>query len=150
MNPELGVISVASPCSVRWESMLGDARVRHCGKCDKNVYSLDAMTTDEVRALVLEKEGKVCWRFFVRKDGTVLTKDCPVGLKRIRLRMNASVMAAFAICLASAAGLLRDSGFWNSSQVLGSWSARISSAAPVVPVPLRAANPHKAMQLGGM
>ena len=118
--------------------MSGDAQVRFCGKCEKNVYSLDALTVEEIRTLLLRNEGKVCWRFFVRRDGTVLTKDCPVGLQRVRMRVRASLAAAAAIFLASAAGLLREGGFWGASQSLGSLSVRAESSA-VLPMPLRAA-----------
>lgn len=149
MDKDLGVISVATPCSESWEQMKGDAQVRFCGKCEKNVYSLDALTADEVRALVVRTEGKVCWRFFVRKDGTVLTKDCPVGLRRLRQRTHAAIAASVAIVLASAAGLLRHNGFWNASQCVGSWSARLKQTVQTGPL-LRSTEARKQVMLGGM
>lgn len=150
MDKDLGVISVATPCTQRWESMRGDDQVRHCGACDKNVYSLDALTTDEVRALILRTEGNVCWRFYVRRDGTVLTKDCPVGLKRAQLRIRAAVGAAAAIFLASAAGLLREGGFWGASQSVGALSAQVEEGSRP-PIPLRAAKAKpRTVMLGGM
>ena len=33
-------------CDMRWENMVGDARVRHCGACDREVYDLTAMSAD--------------------------------------------------------------------------------------------------------
>ncbi len=51
--PVLEDVRIASPCSASWEDMTGDARVRFCGKCAKNVYNLSEMTRDEA-------EG--CWR----------------------------------------------------------------------------------------
>jgi hypothetical protein len=36
----------------------------------------------EAERLVVEKEGRLCVRFHRRADGTVLTRDCPVGLRR--------------------------------------------------------------------
>lgn len=126
-----GVVSVASACTESWEGMQGDARVRFCGRCEKNVFSLDALTTAEVRDLVLRAEGRICWRFYVRKDGTVLTKDCPVGLRRVARRSIAAAAAGLALLLAGAAGVLRQTGLWDASQVLGSWSARVQPPAPI-------------------
>lgn len=83
--PVLDNIRVASPCAESWEAMSGDARVRHCQRCNQNVYNLSEMTRDEAQALLVEKEGKLCARYFRRKqDGTILTRDCPVGAQRRR------------------------------------------------------------------
>ena len=37
------------------------------------------MTEEEALKLVEEREGRLCVRFYQRRDGTVLTTDCPVG-----------------------------------------------------------------------
>lgn len=86
-------IHVASPCSEKWESMTGDERVRHCAKCRLDVFNLAQLSEAEARALLEGKTGRVCGRIFQRRDGTVLTKDCPVGLARAR-RQVALVVAA--------------------------------------------------------
>jgi hypothetical protein len=84
--PLLENVRVASPCHVSWDGMTGDDRVRFCGQCEKNVYNLSAMTREEGEQLLLEKEGKACLRFYRRADGTVMTTDCPVGARRVRVR----------------------------------------------------------------
>lgn len=68
--------------------MIGDARVRFCGQCNLHVYNLSEMPADEALALVAETEGRLCARFYRRADGTVLTKDCPVGLHAVRVRAS--------------------------------------------------------------
>jgi hypothetical protein len=101
----LGNISVASPCSASWEEMAGDDQVRFCGHCEKNVYNLSALTADEAVSLIREKEGDLCGRFFRRADGTVLTADCPVGVRlRVRRRNRRSLVAALAGVLALGSG----------------------------------------------
>jgi hypothetical protein len=90
---------VASPCNVGWETMEGDARVRFCRLCSLNVYDLSGMTRAEAEALVLKTEGRLCARLTRRADGTVLTKDCPVGLRAIRVRAARAAGAAFAALL---------------------------------------------------
>jgi len=80
----LSRVSVASPCSASWEKMDGDERARFCNHCQKHVYNLSAMSRAEAEALVREKEGKLCVRFYRRRDGTMLTDNCPVGLRTMR------------------------------------------------------------------
>ncbi|MGV3757146.1 MAG: hypothetical protein ACO1QS_17345, partial [Verrucomicrobiota bacterium] len=58
----------------------------------------------EVEQLVLAKEGHLCGRMYRRKDGTVLTADCPTGrlvVKRKRWQWVGGVTAGL-VLLASA------------------------------------------------
>jgi hypothetical protein len=86
MNHEefaLNRIMIASPCSIGWENMDGDERVRFCNACQLNVYNTSQMTKKEVVSLM--SNGKAnCLRIYRRADGTMLTEDCPVGLRRVR------------------------------------------------------------------
>lgn len=96
--PLLNDVQVASPCSERWDEMIGDERTRFCLKCDKNVYDVSAMTRDEAEALIAQAEGGdagLCLRLFRRKDGTVITSDCPVGRRRRRVTRVAAAALAF-------------------------------------------------------
>lgn len=78
MSPELGILKIGSPCSEKWSKMTGDERVRFCGKCQLKVYDFTRMDTEEVRELLRAHEGRrVCARFFKRRDGRVMTRDCP-------------------------------------------------------------------------
>lgn len=82
LQPHANVIAlhrlqIASPCTASWEQMAGDARVRHCGGCNKNVFNLSAMPEAEAASLLAEQRaGGVCVRFYRRADGTVMTGDC--------------------------------------------------------------------------
>jgi len=84
----LDSLRVATPCTADWDNMVAtpDARVRFCGQCEKNVYNLSEMTRVEAEALVHAREGRMCVRFFRREDGTVLTSDCPDGMRSVRFR----------------------------------------------------------------
>jgi len=101
-NP-LKNIKVASPCSASWEEMKGNDRQRFCGQCELNVYNLSAMTITEAESLILNTEGRLCARFYRRPDGTVITKDCPVGLKAVKKRLS-KVWTAFASLMITAVG----------------------------------------------
>jgi hypothetical protein len=72
-------LKIASPCPASWDDMEGDERVRFCDECELNVYSLSDMPEKEALKLVEEREGRLCVRFYQREDGTVITRDCPVG-----------------------------------------------------------------------
>lgn len=64
--------------------MQGDDRVRYCGQCKLNVYNISAMSRNEAESLIKENEGRLCLKLYRRKDGTVITDDCPVALRRLR------------------------------------------------------------------
>ncbi|HEX8737301.1 MAG TPA: carboxypeptidase-like regulatory domain-containing protein [Pyrinomonadaceae bacterium] len=92
-------LRVASPCSVGWETMSGDERVRRCQSCELNVYNIAEMTRKEAENLIVNREGRVCLRLYKRADGTILTKDCPIGLRAYQKRAARLAGAAFAAIL---------------------------------------------------
>ena len=96
---------IASPCPMNWDGMKGDNRARFCDLCSLHVYNISEMTRREVETLIAETEGRICARLFKRADGTVLTKDCTVGLRAIRRRVSrvagAVVTATFSVCMSA-------------------------------------------------
>jgi hypothetical protein len=98
---ELPQIQIASPCPASWDDMAGDDRSRHCRQCNRQVHNISELTTPEVEELVRNARGKLCVRLYRRADGKVMTKDCPKGLVRTRLRLR----MAFASALASIFGI---------------------------------------------
>jgi len=82
--PLLARIRVATPCRADWNEMTGDARVRHCAQCKKNVFNLSEMTREQAERLIIEKNGDLCARYYQRHDGTILLADCSVGLAQKR------------------------------------------------------------------
>ncbi len=106
--PTLDQLRVASPCSASWDEMRGDERVRFCTSCAKNVYNLSAMPREDAERLLQERVGKgaegneLCVRFYQRADGTIMTADCPVGVKKKRRKQLAlSVAGAGVMALAA-------------------------------------------------
>ena len=122
-------IRIASPCHANWEDMTGDGQARFCGQCQKNVYNLSEMTRAEAEALVHEKEGRLCVRFYTRADGTVLTQDCPVGLHAMRVRLARKLSYAAALLLSCGTGLLR-------------WAGTAQAVTPVKPHPSHSRPAH--------
>lgn len=80
-------VSIAAPCQADWENMVGDDRERFCNQCTLNVYNISSMTKVEAEEfLSLRTQGRVCVQFYKRKDGTIITDNCPRGLRAIRDR----------------------------------------------------------------
>jgi len=104
-NSPLDHVRVASPCSADWDQMIGSDRARFCGQCNLNVYNLSSMTKKEAELLIGRTEGRLCVRYFRRRDGSVLTKDCPVGLRAVRRRMASVIRGVNAAVLTFFAGL---------------------------------------------
>jgi hypothetical protein len=100
-------INVASPCTADWERMTGDNRVRHCAQCNLNVYNFSEMSSGEIAQLLAASRGqRLCGRLYRRPDGTLLTSDCPVGLRsrirRVSRTVGAALAAAMSVSLAGA------------------------------------------------
>jgi hypothetical protein len=109
-NPDLlDSVRIATPCDALWEEMTGGDRVRFCGACAKNVYNLSAMSREEAARLLDARanQSDLCLRVFQRADGMVLTEDCPVGVRKRRIRrvavaaVGGGLMAAGLLSLSS-------------------------------------------------
>lgn len=105
-NDPVDRLRVASPCPTNWEQMSGDDRVRFCELCNLHVYNISRMTRKETEALITNTEGRICARLYRRSDGTIITKDCPVGLRAIRRRAAKVTGAVFATIMSLAASVM--------------------------------------------
>lgn len=83
--------------------MAGDDRARFCEKCDLTVHDLSAMKDAEARALLAGPARRLCVRFNVRRDGTVVTRS--------RTRWLGASLGALGIAIAAVA-------FWAGVMLL--------------------------------
>ena len=104
-NSNLDHVRVAAPCSADWDSMFGDERVRFCGQCKLNVYNLSEMKRSEAELLVARAEGRLCVRYFQRRDGSIITQNCPMGLRAIKRRLTRVANAIGSTLLSFFAGI---------------------------------------------
>src|ERR1044072_3641791 len=89
-------LRIAAPCSASWEQMKGSERVRFCHECNLNVYNISRMTRKAVESLIAHAPGqRLCMRLYKRADGTIITRDCPVGLRALRRRVSPVAGATF-------------------------------------------------------
>jgi len=151
--PLLDQVRVASPCKADWNEMLGDERVRFCLSCEKNVYNLSSMAKDEAEALLRERLGDdLCIRFYQRADGTILTADCPVGVKKRRTKKLALAVAGAGAMAAAAATMFMRETCSTTGAVAGGamYQGELTQVnvdplpvPPVAPVPTTVTDPNE-------
>lgn len=75
--------------------MQGDERVRLCAECGRNVYDFSEMKQREIETLLNDPERRICAAIYRRRDGTIITADCPVGLRERAARVRRRLAIAF-------------------------------------------------------
>jgi hypothetical protein len=118
-------VKVASPCHVAWSEMQGDDRTRYCQHCKLNVFNLSDMTDREAEALLRGANGRLCVRYYQRADGTVMTRNCPVGLAAVRKKLAIGVMSAAALVISAFGFAIRPA----AKSYAGQPQAEVSSVA---------------------
>jgi hypothetical protein len=121
-------LRIAAPCPAQWEEMDGDDRKRFCQACKMNVYNLSGMSKTEAENLLQNQAGRLCLRMFQREDGTVITDNCPVGVRLIRRK------------LAWVAGGIAAGFFFAASGALAMWGKMSGRDAPTLSVPSKPRN----------
>lgn len=53
-------IHITSPCSVDWESMVGNDRVRFCEHCQLTVHNVDRASPKQIKRLIERSNGRLC------------------------------------------------------------------------------------------
>ena len=91
-------VHIAAPCPADWDSMYGNEGVRFCDQCQLNVYNLSDMSKAEAERLIGQTEGRLCVRYYKRRDGSIITRNCPVGLLAIKRRLS-RIATAVVSCL---------------------------------------------------
>lgn len=126
-------VKVAAPCPAEWERMTGDDRQRFCHQCSLNVYNLSGMTRREAEALVANSEGRLCVRYFRRADGTIITSNCPVGLRALKRRASRVARAVLSAVLTFLAGVGLHTGL-RREPAAGEMEFEVSQGAIAAPV----------------
>lgn len=129
---------VAAPCSAKWEEMRGDEKTRFCEQCSLHVHNLTAMSAAEAEMLLAKHFGpdgtplgeRFCGRLFRRADGTVLERDCPVGLARVRIAARAG-LARIAAAIGLLTGLGAALAWTQRTNEQAMWGGRLRGLEPL-------------------
>jgi hypothetical protein len=98
-------VRVAAPCPADWDGMYGNERMRFCDQCQLNVYNLSEMSRADAERLIGQAEGRLCVRYYRRRDGSIMTRNCPVGLRALKRRLSRVATAAASSILSFFAGI---------------------------------------------
>lgn len=137
----LSHVRIAAPCRADWERMRGNERVRFCDGCSMNVYNLSNMAKQDAEALILNTEGRLCVRYYSRADGSILTDNCPTGLRALKSRVSGFSRAAVASVLSFFAGMAVLAGLETAQNSLD--GAKEASLDLISPVPLPVSEPRE-------
>lgn len=106
-------IRIATPCKMDWNKMTGDERKRYCQDCNLHVYNVSELSPKETVDLLRSNNGgRVCLQIYRRKDGTVMTRDCPVAVWKLKkaYRRAAAVAASLVAWLGIVGPSMAQSG----------------------------------------
>lgn len=76
--PLLEGVRSAGGCSVSWDALPGEGRVRRCARCQATVVDPRRLGGARVRALLGMEKGPL----FRRPDGTMMARPCPRAARR--------------------------------------------------------------------
>jgi hypothetical protein len=112
---------IQSPCHESWDDMTGDDARRYCGKCDKHVHNLSAMTEDEARSVAAQRN--VCVRYsFNPRTRSIQHQPS----RRVVLRTAAAVTLTAGLALPAVASISTEPGevglLQTAWEALTSWA----------------------------
>ncbi len=137
----LSHVRIAAPCRADWERMHGNERVRFCGECSMNVYNLSNMSKKDAEALILNAEGRLCVRYYHRADGSIITNNCPVGLRALKRRVSGFSRAVISSVISFFAGMAVLTGLETAKS---SFAAMTEAGLDfIAPVPLTTTEPQE-------
>ncbi len=104
---DLNALEVIAPCSVDWDNMQGDDKIRLCGYCEKRVFNLVSMTRAEISHLLAAEISSgnskdVCVQMVKTTDGKLVTSDCVRAREKFALRKYASRLARWVAVILAA------------------------------------------------
>lgn len=131
----LDQIHIAKPCPANWSDMEGDDKMRFCSKCRQRVFNLSEMTTAEAEELLAARDKRICVRYFRRTDGRIMTRDCPVGVKRVRTQRFAMTagLLTFLINIAISSQVISGGSEWTTGEIAVNEPTMGKVAVPPVP-----------------
>ena len=92
-------LTIPSPCSADWNSMIGNNQVRFCEHCHLDVHDLSQLTRSQAERLIARSNGRVCVRYHQDEKAGQLTLPVSQKLHRIGRRVSRIAAGAFTATL---------------------------------------------------
>jgi len=105
----LNNLTVSSPCTADWNSMVGNDQVRFCKHCSLVVHNLSLMTRNQAQRLVARSNGRLCVRYHQDPAGKPLTSPVRQKLHRINRRVSRIAAGAFTATLSVTSAVAQNS-----------------------------------------
>jgi hypothetical protein len=141
MTPKhfLNNVTIPSPCSADWNSMIGNDQVRFCEHCNLDVHNLSLMTRNQAQRLVARANGRLCVRYDYDPAGRPLTLPIGQKLHRIGRRVSRIAAGAFTATLSVTSAVAQQSDNVqsvsldqpNATQTSGRWTRGSSIAGTI-------------------
>jgi len=109
----LNNMTIPSPCTADWDSMIGNDQVRFCEHCSLEVHNLSLMTRNRAQRLVDRSNGRLCVRYHHDSTGRPITLPAGQKLHRIGPRVSRIAAGAFTAALSVTSVVAQNS---NGSQ----------------------------------
>ncbi len=114
----LNNLTIPSPCTADWNSMVGNDQVRFCEHCSLDVHNLSVLTRRHAERLVARSNGRLCVRYHHDSSGRPLTLPVAPKLHRISRRISRIAAGAFSATLSVSSAVAQNSassqsGNWN-------------------------------------
>src|SRR5688572_29715324 len=116
-------LTVASPCTADWDSMIGNDQVRFCEHCNLKVHNLSLMTRNQAELLVARSNGRLCVRYHHDSAGQMLALPVRHKLHRIGRRVSRIAAGAFTATLSVTSAVAENS----TSSHLGNWDIPVAT-----------------------
>ena len=105
----LDSLTIPSPCTADWNSMVGNDQVRFCEHCSLEVHNLSLMTRNQAQRLVARSNGRLCVRYHHDSAGKPLTLPVRQKLHRINRRVSRIAAGAFTATLSVTSAMAQNS-----------------------------------------
>ncbi|HSS18503.1 MAG TPA: ankyrin repeat domain-containing protein [Pyrinomonadaceae bacterium] len=105
----LNNITIPSPCTADWNSMIGNDQVRFCQHCKLNVHDLSAISRNQAERLVAKSNGRLCIRYVRDPLGRLVNLPATQKLHRISRRASRFVAGAFTATLSISSAVAQSS-----------------------------------------
>ena len=93
MKYTLENFEVPQPCSMNWDEMTGNEEIRHCDRCQHQIYNLSEMPKRRALKVLNQPNEKVCVTYLQDEQNQVITQNYFGIFKRNFVKFVSAVLA---------------------------------------------------------
>jgi hypothetical protein len=110
----LNNLTIPSPCTADWNSMIGSDQVRFCEHCSLDVHNLSMMTRNQAERLISRSNGRLCVRYHQDPAGKPAMMPVTQKLHSIGRRVSRIAAGAFTATLSVTSVVAQNSTSFQS------------------------------------